>query len=231
LAKHNLCYNDYGIRRNKNASCFRLLHQREVGVKLRLKAFAVLAASLLVIVATAMIVVATPPADNVQRYEIILNANPSLPPNNNVQRYNLEIGSPTFISLSNSQIDLAVTPNVQAQTYDTLTVTTNASNGYDISLSSDGQDLVCTADSSQTIANLPTPSGLSNDTWGYNHSLSAATPTTWQPVPADDTIITSPSPSQPAGDNYYLHFGVKVSFATPACIYQQALIITGVENI
>ncbi|MDR2063672.1 MAG: hypothetical protein LBQ02_02680 [Candidatus Nomurabacteria bacterium] len=174
------------------------------------------------------------PDPHVQRYQIIINGNPAIPPNAHIQRYNIVIQSPIYLTLSSSDINLAVMPNVETSDYTQVTVDTTATNGYKLtmSVSTSDSDLICGTDNSYTIPSIASAGNLNSNTWGFSHATNTAIPSTWQPIPASSpiTLTNKTAPTITGGDTTYLHFGVKADYSQQPCDYTSQITLTGEVN-
>ncbi|MDR0397803.1 MAG: hypothetical protein LBH36_01300 [Candidatus Nomurabacteria bacterium] len=97
-----------------------------------------------------------------------------------------------------------------------LTTTTNSPNGYNMSLGSADNRLVCTAPSYAINSVTGTDISLTNNTWGFK--ISDTTPTTYNAIPTLSTTIKTFESAARLGDLTKVYFGVRVGIV-PVCTY------------
>ncbi|MDR1300428.1 MAG: IPT/TIG domain-containing protein [Candidatus Nomurabacteria bacterium] len=150
------------------------------------------------------------------------------------------------LKLSLSDLVFSVPPGGSNYGYTVANVDTNNPGGYELTLESDGSDLVC---ESYTIPSIASDGALSiaadkHGAWGWNVVEPAAmggswigtvpmVPSAWQTIPVDmSAVIANPiAPSAADGDNYGVYFGVTADWVQPACNgYKQNLTITVVPK-
>ncbi|MDR2063592.1 MAG: hypothetical protein LBQ02_02255 [Candidatus Nomurabacteria bacterium] len=184
-------------------------------------------------------VYADAPAQNVQRYEIIINADPNVPPANNIQRYNIIIKTPVYLTLSTSNVNLTAVPGSIVSDYTEVMVETTAT-GYTLSMApytDSSNSLVCGGYTIPSTNNATDGNTLKTNTWGFSYTASTDTPSenAWYPIPstvAGATILENKSNvAAPIEDVAYLHFGVKTNYAQPPCAnYTNTMVLTGEAN-
>lgn len=136
-----------------------------------------------------------------------------------------------------SEVAIDVTPTGDgtfASTPTNLTVSTNNQEGYSLYLKTiDATNNMTSPDKTQVIqavAGTPTPSGFTNNTWGYALTKGEATSATqYAAVPTNDTKIYN-EPKTTTGDTYNLTFGAKVNTELPAGQYSNSVMVSVVAN-
>ena len=139
------------------------------------------------------------------------------------------------LNLSQSSINLSITPSVSgtsASDYLSTTVTTNNTLGYNMSLGSTTNSLTCSTIPTAQISSLSgTNTTLTNNTWGYAiTTLSTPTPSLFSAIPTTPATIKSTSTASPLGDISYIHFGARINYAIPACSYVGEVVVSVVGN-
>jgi hypothetical protein len=169
--------------------------------------------------------------NHVQRYEIRINANPSIPPASHVQRYRIAVTEPAYLSLSLSSDEVvmgSVVPEEMVSDYTVVTVQTTAQEGYGLSAQAGGGDLVCGSDNSYIIPSVGREGDLGVGSWGFGYVNGVEAPSSWQPVP---TVLTQigggTAATDVTGDVGYLHFGLRIGYNQPPCDnYAQVMTLT-----
>ena len=130
---------------------------------------------------------AAAPNNNVQRYTIVINPNPTIPPETSVQRYNIQIAAEPTISISlstnasdpSSELFINADYDKETSGWTRVTVITNAINGYEVNMrtQSGNTGLTCLTDNTAVVPSVAvtTPaSGLPTNSWGFNVSAGTA---------------------------------------------------------
>jgi hypothetical protein len=152
------------------------------------------------------------------------------------------------LSVSPNTVDLSVTPGSGASWGYALTaVETDNPNGYELTLKSNGANLVCEDNPSYTIPSIVsdgalTIAGGNHGAWGWNVVPPAPTgswtagvpdtPSSWKtiPVATPAQLANTTTPSVSGGNKYGLYFGAIADHGQVACKYEQVLVITAVIN-
>jgi hypothetical protein len=154
------------------------------------------------------------------------------------------------LALAPTSVGFTVSSGGSGLGYTVATVETNNPYGYELSLVSDGADLVCESSASYVIPSIASGGALAiasdkNEAWGWSvvlpaaagGSWSGATPnepgaTTWKTIPTGAAAqIAKTSASAIAGDDYGVFFGATVNSAQAAWRYGQRLTFSAVGNI
>lgn len=153
---------------------------------------------------------------------------------------------------SNSTVSLAISPSTSSSCtvqQDSVSVKTDASNGYTLSLMDTDNDAALTASSYKIfpVAGTPAlPHALTANTWGYRVDAQAgfgatqtvatsnAAPTTqpYAPVPTNGSpavLIATAVPSDPA-TNTAVWYGACVTSSLPSGTYTDQVLYTAVVN-
>jgi hypothetical protein len=142
------------------------------------------------------------------------------------------------LSVSPSDIGFTVAPGGgRGYGYAVATVETDSPSGYNLTLESNGADLVCEDNASYTIPSIATDGALTiaannHGAWAWNVNTVPAEPSSWRTIPTGTPAQIANTSAQSAtnGDDYNLYFGAVADNTQPACRYKQNLTITAVGN-
>jgi hypothetical protein len=135
--------------------------------------------------------------------------------------------------------------------FDIITARTNLPTGYQLSMKTAANTLVCgglDVCSSQWYSSVASLGTLSDGSWGYQLDYLANSadagqadpdkppPSDWQPIPVADTQIYDKSElsigvTDVGGDTFRLWYGAKASWFLPVTTYQRQVTITAIANI
>jgi hypothetical protein len=162
-----------------------------------------------------------------------------------------------YIELASSQgggkVSFAVLPTDATgnSNFDILTAKTNLSTGYQLSMKTAANTLVCSGldvCSSHWYSSIAASGALSDDSWGRQLNYLAnpaeagqtnpAKPSddAWQPIPISNTVIYNKTNldsgvTDAGGDKFRLWYGAKASWFMPVTTYQRTVTITAVSII
>ena len=161
---------------------------------------------------------------------------------------NATVGSTISIS-STSPVSIALSPGgsaVVSSASDTVTVSTNNSNGYTLTLANfdTNRNLVSGSNNIAPHAGTPAaPSVLADNTWGYAvagapfsgsytaESNNSASASTWAGVPASGSPVTLKTTSSVAsGDVTTVWYGVRVDSSQPTGTYTDTVTYSATVN-
>ncbi|MDR1197175.1 MAG: hypothetical protein LBL08_02795, partial [Candidatus Nomurabacteria bacterium] len=140
----------------------------------------------------------------------------------------------TYVNLSTdvNKVELTVQPSgsVAAGAVN-LTVVTNNFKGYDLSIKTDNENLVCQDNASYVIAKQsPDGAALAVNHWGYE--TGPTEPAAWNGVTTSDVTIDSlGTATSESGQPTKAWFGAKADFSLPACVYNGTATFTAVAVV
>lgn len=120
-----------------------------------------------------------------------------------------------------------------------ITVNTNNTYGYQMTMTTSGSSLVCASDAGKTIPTIAGDGSLTAAHFGWRAETSSqafnsiAGDSGWRAISSSQTLrsTSAPRPS-PTGETTYLYFGVKGDLSIQACSdYVLQLMITAVTNV
>ena len=161
---------------------------------------------------------------------------------------NATIGS-TISMTTGTTVAIGLTPGaspVVSSASDTVTVSTNKSNGYNLTLADSNATTTLVSGANSIAAHTGTyaaPSALGTNSWGYAvaggafdatyaaESSSTSSATKWAGVPATGAAQLIKTTAAPAsGDTTTVWYGVKVDATKPTGVYTDTVTYTAVTN-
>lgn len=162
---------------------------------------------------------------------------------------NGSIGSSITISSAGS-VNINVTPTsgpALSSASDTVTVNTNSTGGYTLSLEMNDATTSLANGSDTITAHTGTPTDLAVNTWGYRvdsmplfgggttaqETNTATSSYTWAGVPANGSPVTIKATSDPAplaGDSTSVWYAMKADTSRPSGAYTNTVLYTAVTN-
>jgi alpha-tubulin suppressor-like RCC1 family protein len=136
-----------------------------------------------------------------------------------------------MLGTSEDAITLSPVPNGNADVASLdLTVVTNNSNGYNLTIKTDEVNLVCGDGNSDKIVPQSADGSLETNAWGFG--VGASEPTAWKGIEASAKLIASgAAATDDSGISTKVWFGVKVDYLTAVCNYSGEVMFSAVATI